>query len=281
MNPTGQSPFWLLGKEGTPYRRFLDNFRYFLDNTESDILNYVLYALFAAENQDRRGQVRYWVEKTPENELYANLLRSRYPSARFITIIREPLENINSLKKLREYRGSRFRVGKVAARTRLLLDTVHSNQAHMGKNRYHLIRYEDLLETPEEIMHGVARFLDIPYDPTLLVPTQNGMVASANSMFIESRVRGTISKRGAVERWKLGLTDREKVWVVSTLYAEAVRNGYPWDRPEIAGYSRRLYRWIGGLFSRAIKTYTTVKISLVYRKLLKGTGRADRFPFNV
>lgn len=281
VSPTGQSPFWLLGKEESPHRHFLVYLHYFLDQTNVDILNCVLCALFSIESRDRREQIRYWVEKTPENELYAKLLQSRYPNARFINIFRDPLDNINSLKKLRAYRGNRFTSWKVAARTRLLLETAHRNQAQMGASRYHLIRYEDLLENPESIMRDVARFLEIPYEPTLLIPTQNGINASANSMFVESRVRGTIGKRGMVERWKKGLTEKEKVWVVSTLYAEAVRNSYPWDRPEVAGYRHRLYRWFGGLIARAMQIYVMLKIRFIYGKLLKGPGRPDRFPPHV
>ena len=45
----------------------------------------------------RENQTRYWVEKTPGNEEYFDSILDRFPNAKFIHIIRDPLDNLVSL----------------------------------------------------------------------------------------------------------------------------------------------------------------------------------------
>ena len=64
---------------------------------------------------------------------------------------------------------------ELARRNRILL-----------KDRYLVIRYEDLASDREATMTRIAEFIGIPFSPNLLVPTQFGEKTGGNSSFRQS-----------------------------------------------------------------------------------------------
>ncbi|NIO21106.1 MAG: hypothetical protein GTN76_10290, partial [Candidatus Aenigmarchaeota archaeon] len=94
VNPLGQKPFWLLGKDPEKYKEFILSLKHFVEKGKEPFIA-VVSAMYATAGKE--NQTRYWVEKTPGNEEHADSILERFPNVKFIHIIRNPLENLVSL----------------------------------------------------------------------------------------------------------------------------------------------------------------------------------------
>jgi hypothetical protein len=229
VNPTGQKPLWIIGKTKVPYLAFLSYLDYWLDRLPESERNGFLSAVLAyyCSNPKRPDRPMVWIEKTPGNEMKVDRILEFFGLARFIHIVRDPLDNIVSLKRLHELRGWTWNVKKVAKSVQKSLDAGLANQKRLGRQRYLLLRYEDLVRGPELEMVKVADFLRIEMGPVLLRPTVNGYPATSNSVFEKSHSVGKILKRDSNERGNM-LTNCEKMVCGALLYRTAIRMGYSW-----------------------------------------------------
>lgn len=234
INPTGQKPFWFLGRNLDFYLNFLLYLEYFL-TTEFDTFQSVVAAVFCA-NPNRSMSVRYWVEKKPENERYVQWFIERFPKARFLHIVRDPLPNIASIKKLSEFKNIPFRAMSYAIRLKDLMAVGADHFNTNGEKVYRFIRYEDLLADTEKEMSALAAYLDIAMDKNLLISSENGVPAKANSMYSANRITGSITTAGINEKWRDILTLKEQEEVVTVLFSQAINLGYAhWSSDGVVG----------------------------------------------
>jgi hypothetical protein len=123
-----------------------------------------------------------WVEKTPQNERYAARF-APLERARFIHLVRDPRATFASLAEIyRAFDSGAFDAFEHAHAIGRSLRLARVN-AHELADRYLVVRYEDLAASPSAEIERVRRFLEIPPDPTLLVPTAGGRAVRANSSF--------------------------------------------------------------------------------------------------
>jgi hypothetical protein len=221
INPTGQKPFWFLGSDLDSYLNFLLYLEYFL-TTEYDTFQSVVAAVFCA-NPNRCMSVRHWVEKKPENERYVRWFIERFPKARFLHIVRDPLPNIASLKKLGEFKNIPFRAVSYAVRLKSLMALGADHFNTNGEKVYRFIRYEDLLTDTEKEM---ATYLEIAMHKNLLTSSENGVPARANSMYPANRITGSVTTGGIDEKWRDVLTQKEQEEIVTVLFSQAIDLGY-------------------------------------------------------
>lgn len=125
---------------------------------------------------------RLLLDKTPIYALDpATLEKSEtyFAEAKYIYLYRHPLPVMESLLRLRMNRTFGpvlFQDSDVdphavaetvwALCNRNLLEFFD----RIDRRRSHWVRYEDLVESPEQVMRGVCDFLEIPFDPRVLVP---------------------------------------------------------------------------------------------------------------
>ncbi len=266
INPTGKEPFWFIGQDERTFRGFLQHLRYFLDHTEYDSFVCVVLAIFAV-NSHTSGLApkKYWVEKTPENELKAQELSQRFPKAKFIHILRDPLNNIASLKKHAAMRNWDTTSWRYAYTMRNLFQAAQSNQRLFGPDKYHLITYEALVSNSAETLQGICDFLEIPFDDVVLTPTENGRPGGSNSMFESSRVSGVILDQSNSKRYLKNLDRAELQDVVTILYQAAIALGYDWNAPDIKMYQRSKF----GQISRDLQAFISLAIHRFARKNVK------------
>lgn len=267
INPTGQEPFWFFDKMEEPFRIFLAYLRYFLQNTEKEIFVCVVMS-FQAVNSIFSGLParKYWVEKTPHNELYAQKLGQMFPQAKFIHILRDPLENIASLRKLDEYREWESSALSHARDIKKLFRTAQKNREIVGNERYLIIKYEELTNAPSNFLNKVCEFLNIAFEQTLLTPTENGKPAVANSMFQSDRVKGKILNRGQSKRYLKELSQKELQDVVTELYPEALAFDYPWDDKEISKYRKTGFPYLLHLVMEIFRGILQSSIRIIWYK---------------
>ncbi len=236
INPSGKAPFWFLGQENEHFEKFLQHLNFFLSQTTHDVFVCVVRALYLA-NPNRSKHVKHWVEKTPHNELHTTILTGKYPHAKFIHVIRNPLPNIASLKKVAMLLDRKnFSVVGQAKLLKTLMQTATANQRQLGSNRYLVLRYEDLVSQPKETLLSMCQFLEIPFDDTLMTPTENGKLGIANSMYTESRVKGQILNQSQNKRYEKELTQSELNDIAKVLYLTAMDFGYDWRSEKIISY---------------------------------------------
>jgi hypothetical protein len=102
-----------------------------------------------------------------------------YPDGRVISLVRDPWSWYASHRKKQRTKGNlelaldTWRV-HVAAALRLRVE---------DPERVMLVLFSDLLDRTEATMKALARCLDIPFEPGLVVPSFNGMAIGARSSF--------------------------------------------------------------------------------------------------
>lgn len=230
VNPTGQDPFWLLGKDIGNYSRFLDRCdywaRFFREEKARHLLSIVMS--YADVNPRIPDYPALWVEKTPGNEFQVDRILHYFPQAKFLHIVRDPRENMASVKKLYVSRNWDWNAGGTARKIAESCRLAEKYSRNLGKDRYRFLRYEDLTANPAEVMGEVGDFLKTRWNESFLRPTVNGMTAQSNTMYTDRQVRGAIRPISG-SRWEHVLDPHERVLIRAT-QRDAARMGYRWKR---------------------------------------------------
>ncbi|MCI5212486.1 MAG: sulfotransferase, partial [Candidatus Electrothrix sp. ATG2] len=173
VNPTGQKPFWILGRGVGPYTECLQYLDYWFESLPAGWRRPVLATVFSyfCANFNRPARPKMWVEKTPGNEFRVDQILDLFPGAKFVHIVREPRENMASLKKLYQSRFWNWNPSEIARTIGRSCRSAISNQKRMGSECYKVINYEHLTEKPEEVMRNIADFSEVGWENMLLKPT--------------------------------------------------------------------------------------------------------------
>jgi len=173
INPRGQAPFWLLGKDFKTYLNFCYYLNYFYNNLSDSFKKFTAVPLaYFCANPNRPTSPKFWVEKNPNNEFYLNQIKQLYPNAKFINIIRNPLDNCAALKKLGQFTNVNLNIEKIKSN---YLTTLNNLKDH----NFHVICYENL----EQEMKKISDIFEIEFQESLFIPTSNGLKTKPNSMF--------------------------------------------------------------------------------------------------
>jgi len=108
----------------------------------------------------------HWLEKTPNNLDYIDVIERLVPDAAFIHIVRSGEDNIASLHNAaREYPESWGRhygsLDRCIARWRLC---IARTRAHLGKDNHEAVRYEQLVSDPRAVLQALCSFIGIPFE---------------------------------------------------------------------------------------------------------------------
>jgi hypothetical protein len=174
---------------------------------------------FGLESNQVTQQSRRWVEKTPYNELHTDELFQLWPEARCIHITRDPRDNFASyVRKHPDWLPEVFAYSwrKSASLGRL-------NQERFGRDKYLLLRFEELIGDLDASLARLRSFLEIEDHASLKIPSRAGSAWKGNSMFGD-QFNGVSSK--PIGRWKDKL-DRSTVSKLEILLeGDMSREGY-------------------------------------------------------
>lgn len=167
-----------------------------------------------------------WVEKTPEYEKYGKYIYSQWPQAMCIHIIRDPRDNYNSYRRTRNKHWphkKQVTASWFARRWRLSIHFAEENQKLFGKQKYKIVRYEDLVQNPRRQLPHIADFLGIADHSTLYIPTLAGKSWAGNSSYGS---HFTQISNDSIGRWQEHLEFVTAAWLEALLAQDMERYGY-------------------------------------------------------
>lgn len=148
-----------------------------------------------------RGKAR-WGEKTPAHLYFLDLLRLWYPGCHFLMIVRDPRAVVASLLEVPWTSDD-----AVANALRWKNDVFVANR-HRRDQRFHVVRYEDLVLEPEKTLQRLLPTLGESYDRTMLAFQRNASTLAPASEPWKANVHGPLTE-SALERWRSVLTPRQ------------------------------------------------------------------------
>jgi len=164
---------------------------------EGDILSSTILA-FGKVSGQISSSTRYWVEKSPYNEYHTEKIFGWWPEAHCIHIVRDPRDNYASYHlKHPEWSAEFF-----STNWNRSTNAGIQNRELYGNSRYLILRYEDLVQSPEKSLRQLIKFLGIQWSASLSNPTRAGEQWKGNSMFTD-RFQGISA--APVSRWKENL----------------------------------------------------------------------------
>jgi hypothetical protein len=128
---------------------------------------------------DKHGG-KIWGQKTPRFIRHGKLLKSNYPSAKFIHLIRDPRGVANSLKKSNVHFSNTYYAAK---RWNIDISYGLSLKKKYGAEVLEL-KYKDLIKDPKSELKRICKFLEVRYSAKMLDYTESGN-EEYNSYFSE------------------------------------------------------------------------------------------------
>lgn len=123
-----------------------------------------LFALFQEQFAARAGKPR-WGDQTGLIERYADEVLGAYPDARMIHMVRDPRDRYEA--SLAAWPDGSGRAGGATARWRYSMALAARN-ARSHRDRYRLLRYEDLVADPGGTIREICEFVELSFDPGML-----------------------------------------------------------------------------------------------------------------
>lgn len=178
-------------------------------NANKDLLVILMETYAAARGANLESIVR-WIEKTPANRRFIPQILARFPKCKILLTLRDPRAILAAQISLEKTRRTRefsiyYCVSHWLQAAQLAL------QAEAREIPALLTRYEDLVRDPDRVMWRVCEFLDVKFDPEIVLrPTKAGQLWGGNSA--SQREFSTISAERA-ESWRGELSRDEIGWV--------------------------------------------------------------------
>lgn len=154
-----------------------------------------------------------FVEKSVENAEFVQEILRIYPRARFVHILRNPYSNLVAIRK---YAAIQQGIGmKKFPRLKSSLQSMYTSYYFLYKNKkmidnYLVVRYEDLLNRPEQTMRNLSNALGIEFNRVMLTPTFLGEVWKGNSS--SGRSYSSVSN-AKVDSWKNEISALETTFI--------------------------------------------------------------------
>jgi hypothetical protein len=179
-----------------------------------------------------------WGDKSPSNTKHIDLIKDAFPTAKFIHIVRDARDCCASARKA--WKSNLYR------NAQRWTECVRSadESAKRFPDDYHLIKYEDLIDAPENEIRRACEFLKVPFDSKMLrlevAPEQVGSAAGSTKIV-----------SGNSQKYKSTLSSRE-IQNIEKIAVECLgRFGYPcsYSGPaqQLTSFQLKLYRLSDGM----------------------------------
>ena len=165
---------------------------------------------------------------------HIDTIDQQFPGTRYIVVVRDPRDVYASIKaiadkKVRGVAAPSFK--EITSPARFILDNEGKNftaferclNASRDKlSSYIFVKYEDIVRDPKTELNKVARFLNVPFDPCLLQPTNLQKPWGGNSSSLKSFSGLTASRS---KKWDAELSFRE-IRVIEYFLSRYLESGH-------------------------------------------------------
>ena len=197
-----------------------------------------LFELIQQQSAERAGKAR-WGDQTGLIEGYADEVLGAYPGAVMIHMIRDPRDRYEA--SLTMWPDGQLRVGGAAARWIYSARHAIRNAARHG-DRYRVVRYEDLVRDPGQVVRDVCAFVGEPYEPGML--ELGGMPSYRDKLRAAADVPSNhaIISEAHIGRYRGRIPPRELAFLEARAGGLMRRFGYEIDGTPLAASESWRYR---------------------------------------
>lgn len=169
-------------------------------------------------------RLRYTADKDPRLIEYLPLLRALFPESHVIHIVRDPRDVLLSKSAAEWSRHRNWRSNLAAGRFQLDLADRSSRQ-HFGW-RYHVVRYEELIASPERTLQRLMHSLDLEYLAEMLSFSDAAeRLTSASDEAWKRETTGPLLSSNS-GKWRDGLPGAQIKVTEAVLSRHMLRYGY-------------------------------------------------------
>ncbi len=191
----------------------------------------VFEAVFRHYARSRSGRNRIIGDHSPNVTLFYKTVYNEFPKARYVFLLRNPMDVIMSYRKLK---GNPAADPLYAAWKWKNSVRAYDYIRKKSKSNVHLLKYEDLVDTPGRCLKRVEEFLDVPV-VDLTKPFEGEAQADplgARGINHHKHLYAPVSSR-SVGRWKSEMDEDTYEKVLPILEDEASRFGYDLDKQHL------------------------------------------------
>lgn len=150
----------------------------------------------------------FWGSKDPGDMLRIHRIHGWFPDARFIHLVRDGRDACLSQ---REQTFGHDDVLACAADWREQVWWVRRMGSLLGAERYHELRYEDLVTDPEKELRSLCRFLDLEFEPAMLSYHRRVSQAIPDEKRHIWPMIDRAPRRDNIEKWRERMSEGEKI----------------------------------------------------------------------
>ena len=191
-----------------------------LENTERTFAN-LIHLIFQTYLDAKDPNAKIWGDKTPLNTYYLDWILKTFPNAKFINMVRDGRDVVSSLVK-----ANLTNVINGCIRWNLAIEKTTNLKHTVAPQQFLDIQYEDLVESPENIIKNICHFLNISFQEKLLI--NNDKTSNMKDVkFYEhfKNLSNPINKK-SIGKWKTNLSKYEQSLVKERLAKNLKLLGY-------------------------------------------------------
>ncbi len=190
-----------------------------------------LFATLQEHHLRNVGKSR-WGDKSLDSEKYADIILDEFPDAVMVHVIRDPRDRHASQATHR--RPARGGLGSGVA---LWLWSVHHARRNEARHsgRYAVVRYEDLVSRPHEVVQDVCEFVGVPFTSEMLEVEADDVDGTPGGRAPREFTTASIG------RHQRDLSQREIGFVHLVAGRRMAQVGYVADRVELSSRDRLVF----------------------------------------
>lgn len=119
----------------------------------------------------QQKQLAGWIEKTPRHLHFIEELKALCPSIKFIHSIRDVRANVASLYGIERHYGASwgYQPKTIKECFQRWQNDYQISQAYSTHPHHKLVKYEELVEEPSEILENICQYVGLEFEPEMLV----------------------------------------------------------------------------------------------------------------
>jgi len=189
-------------------------------DTEKRSLAIIIYTIFQYHLKQHKPGARIWGDKTPVNTIRLKWIHRLFSEAKYIHMLRDGRDVANSF-----YKAGLFPDLQTAAfRWNLSVKTVEKFKRKITPNKILTVRYENLVQNPQEIVEKVCHFLSVEFIPEMLDGKPiNGL---GDAHVTHHRKVLTPISTDSIGRWKTELSPEQQKIMTKIMKKWLIKLGY-------------------------------------------------------